>query len=53
MSFNSDHDQRYFRWAFFPRKCNLFTQDIYVLLQQVHDKRRFLFITILDVEVAA
>ena len=42
---------RYF--IFFPRKCNLFTQDIYVLLQQIHDKRRFLLITILDVGVAA
>ena len=42
---------RYF--IFFPRKCNLFTQDIYVSLQQVHDKRRFLLITILDFEVAA
>ena len=42
---------RYF--IFFPRKCNLFTQDIYVLLQQIHDKRRFLLITILDVGAAA
>ena len=41
---------RYF--IFFPRKCNLFTQDIYVLLQQIRDKR-FLLITILDVGVAA
>ena len=43
MSFNSDHDQRYFRLVFFPRKCNLFTRDIYVSLQPIHDKRGFMY----------